>query len=361
MSALIIFALTTLVFIAIYQIAKATEHASILRGKEGEQYISTNKLMAWLMLIVFILGMYGVYKCHYDMMELMLPTSIPASDHGEKYESMLKWTVYITGSVFIVTQALLFIFIFKYKDTGKRKAFFYPHNNNLEIFWTVVPAIVLVILVVIGLRNWVNMTSDAPQGATVVEITGKQFNWIIRYPGADGVFGKTDFRRINDANNPLGLVWDDPASKDDIIVQNGEMRLVVNQPVHLIIRSRDVIHNVGLPHFRMKMDAVPGIITSMWFTPKYTSAEMAKLTNMPDFVYEISCDQMCGKGHYSMRGTVIVESQQEYENWMKEQKSYYVAESGQVQPAETPATPAPMTTDSIPAKDTAATAAVAKN
>lgn len=353
MSALIIFALTTLVFIAIYQIAKATEHASILKGKEGEQYISTNKLMAWLMLVVFILGMWGLYECHYDMMELMLPTSIPASDHGEKYESMLEWTVYITGSVFLVTQALLFIFIFKYKDTGKRKAFFFPHNNNLEIFWTVIPAIVLVILVVIGLRNWVNMTGDAPQESTVVEITGKQFNWIIRYPGADGVFGKTDFRKINDANNPLGLVWDDPASKDDIIVQNGQMRLVVNKPVKLVIRSRDVIHNVGLPHFRMKMDAVPGIITSMWFTPKYTSAEMAKLTKQSDFEYEITCDQMCGKGHYSMRGTVVVETQQEYDNWMKEQKSYYIAESGLVKPEDVPAAPV---TDSVPTTDTNATA-----
>src|SRR5690606_30217777 len=90
-----------------------------------------------------------------------------------------------------------------------------------------------------------------------------------------------------------------------------------------IIGSRDVIHDVGLPHFRMKMDAVPGIITTIWFTPTVTSEEMKKITGNPNFVYEISCDQMCGKGHYSMRGTVIVETEQEHKAWLAKQQSYY--------------------------------------
>jgi cytochrome c oxidase subunit 2 len=145
--------------------------------------------------------------------------------------------------------------------------------------------------------------------------------------------GKRDFRLINDATNVIGLDWNDPASKDDIILENGEMHIIKNRPVHLVINSRDVIHDVGLPHFRMKMDAVPGITTTMWFTPKYTTREMQVKTKNSNFVYEISCDQMCGKGHYSMRGTVIVQTAKDFKDWIGKQNSYYA----QQQPAPTAA------------------------
>jgi cytochrome c oxidase subunit 2 len=169
------------------------------------------------------------------------------------------------------------------------------------------------------------MTSEAPKDAQVVEVMGKQFNWIIRYPGKDGVFGKRDFRNINDATNVLGMDWNDKANHDDLIAENGEVRVVVNKPVKFIISSRDVIHDVGLPHFRMKMDAVPGVITTIWFTPKYTTKQMKEITRNPNFVYEISCDQMCGKGHYAMRGTVEVVTQAEFDAWHMMQKSYYAS------------------------------------
>jgi cytochrome c oxidase subunit 2 len=356
MSGLIITALVFLVFIVIYQIAKASEYATILRGEE-KVAAQTNKLMAWLMVAFFILGMYGIYKCHIDLIDKMLPVS--ASEHGEKYDSMLKVTLILTGMVFLVTQALLFGFIYRFQSTEKRKSFFYPHNNNLEVLWTVVPALALVILVVIGLRNWFTFTSDAPKGSQLVEVVGKQFNWIIRYPGPDGVFGKTDFRKIDDANNVLGLDWSDPASKDDIVVQNGEVRIVKGKPVQMIIKSRDVIHDVGLPHFRLKMDAVPGIVTTMWFTPLYTTAEMQSMTKDPEFVYEISCDQMCGKGHYSMRGTVVVGTAAEHAEWLAKQQSYYAS----VHDAPAEAAPAAADSTSNGTADSAkqATVAMASN
>jgi cytochrome c oxidase subunit 2 len=104
--------------------------------------------------------------------------------------------------------------------------------------------------------------------------------------------------------------------------------------VKLIINSRDVIHDVGLPHFRMKMDAVPGTPTTMWFTPKYTTEEMKKITNNPNFEYEIACDQMCGNGHYSMKGLIKVVTEQEYKFWLAQQKpSYKPAETAPVAPA----------------------------
>lgn len=320
MSGFILITLTTLVFIIIYQIAKASEYATILRG-EAKVNKQVNRLMAWSLLAFFIFGTWAVVECHYAMLDKMLP--VAASEHGVQYDMMFNVTLIITGIVFFVTQALLFWFAFRYQSTEKRAAFYYPHNNKLELIWTTVPAIAMAVLVAIGLRNWGKMTAEAPADANVVEIVGKQFNWIVRYPGKDGVLGKRDFRNINDANNVLGLDWNDKANADDIIFENGELHLVVNKPVKLVIGSRDVIHNVGLPHFRMKMDAVPGIVTTIWFTPLYTTREMREITGNPDFVYEIACDQMCGSGHYSMRGTVIVETQAEYNIWLKNQKSYY--------------------------------------
>jgi cytochrome c oxidase subunit 2 len=345
MSGLIVTALVILVFIVIYQIARASELATILHGEEKVK-ARTNRLIAILMVVFFLLGMYGIYICHDALMDKMLPES--ASTQGDHYDSMLYVTLIMTGLVFLVTQLLLFYFVYRYQASDDRKAFFYAHNNKLEVLWTTVPALALVVLVVIGLKNWFNMTDKAPEGSLVVQVMGKQFNWIIRYPGADGIFGKTDFRLINDANNVLGLDWNDPAAKDDIIIENGEMHIVNKRNVQLIINSRDVIHDVGLPHFRMKMDAVPGITTTMWFTPKFTSAEMKEKTQNPNFVYEISCDQMCGKGHYAMRGTVMVDTEADFNKWMSEQKSYYA----NVHPEAAPATET-----GTPAKDTAVTTA----
>lgn len=326
MSGFISILITCLVFFIIYQIAKASELAGILRGEEKTKQ-QTNRLMAWLLVAFFILGLYGIYVCHEMLIDKMLPVS--ASEHGVQYDKMFTVTLTITGIVFFITQAALFWFAFRYQSTEKRTSFFYAHNNKLEIIWTTIPAIAMFILVGIGLKNWGTMTSEAPKESMVVEIVGKQFNWIVRYPGADGELGKRDFRKINDVDNVLGQDWSDRNNLDDIISQSGEMHLVKGKPVKLIIGSRDVIHDVGLPHFRLKMDAVPGIITTLWFTPQYTTEEMKEMTGNPDFVYEISCDQMCGKGHYSMRGTVIVHTQAEYDKWISEQMSYYATNNQQ--------------------------------
>jgi cytochrome c oxidase subunit 2 len=236
---------------------------------------------------------------------------------------MLWITIIITGIVFFATQILLFWFSYRYQDRPNRKSYYFPHNNKLEVIWTVVPAITLTILVGFGLKYWFEITSDAPKDALEVEITGKQFGWIYRYAGDDGQFGKKYYRNIDPgASNDLGLLWDDPATHDDIILTTS-MYIVKDRPVKLRIGAQDVVHSVGLPHFRMKMDAVPGTPTTMWFTPKYTTAEMKKMTNNPDFVYEIACDQMCGAGHFSMRGTIEVVTQEEFDLWIAKQKSGY--------------------------------------
>ena len=321
MQTFFIVAILGLGFLITFQIAKASEYVAVLRGEEKARK-QTNKVNAFMLLAFLILGLIGVYYCNERLSGKILGE--PASDHGVLIDRMLYITTGLTGIVFVITQVCLFWFPFKYQESDKRKAYYYPHNNKLELIWTVIPAIALTVLVGFGLFYWFKITGDAPKNAMQVEVTGKQFGWEFRYPGNDKIFGKKYFKNINAAkNNPVGQLWDDPANYDDVFAEQ-EMHLVVNKPVKLIIGSKDVIHDVGLVHFRMKMDAVPGTPTTMWFTPKYTTKQMKEKTSNPDFVYEISCDQMCGKGHWSMRGVIIVESQEEFDVWMAKKKPQYL-------------------------------------
>jgi cytochrome c oxidase subunit II len=181
---------------------------------------------------------------------------------------------------------------------------------------------VLTVLVGFGLYYWFQITGEAPKNAQVVEVTGSQFKWEFRYPGKDLKLGRKYFKNIDETrSNPLGQIWSDPDNHDDVVVAS-EMHVVVNKPVKLVIGSKDVIHDVGLSEFRLKMDAVPGIPTTMWFTPKYTTKEQQEKYGQ-DFNYEISCDQMCGRGHYTMRGVIVVESQAEFDAWLAQKKPQY--------------------------------------
>jgi cytochrome c oxidase subunit 2 len=261
-----------------------------------------------------------------------------ASDHGEKIDTMMWITLGITFVVFLITQILLFWFAYKYQEKENRKAYYYPHNNKLELIWTVIPAITLTVLVGFGLYYWFEITGEAPKDAQIVEVTGSQFKWEFRYPGKDGKLGRKYFKQINESqSNPLGQIWSDPDNHDDVYTSN-TMHIVVNKPVKLIIGAKDVIHDVGLAHFRMKMDAVPGTPTTMWFTPLYTTREMKEKYG-ENFEYEISCDQMCGSGHFGMRGVIIVESQAEFNAWLAQQKPQYAVANAapEAAPAATPA------------------------
>lgn len=311
-----------LVFIVVFQISKASEYVSVLKG-EKKALEQNNRINAFLMLVFLVVGLIAAWWCNhllYDKTLLGLPA---ASDHGENIDKMLWITLIITGIVFFITQILLFWFAYRYQASEKRKAYYYPHNNKLELLWTVIPALTLTVLVAFGLYYWFKITGEAPKNAAEVEITGHQFGWEYRYPGKDKVLGRQHFKLVDAAkNNPLGQDWKDAANHDDL--HPTEMHLVVNKPVKLIIRSQDVIHDVGLPHFRLKMDAVPGIPTTLWFTPKYTTEEMKRITGNENFVYEIACDQMCGVGHYSMRGVIVVETQEEYNKWAATQKPQFL-------------------------------------
>ncbi len=320
MSTIFLFAILLLGFVITFQIAKASEYVGILKG-EKKNLEQNNRINGFLMIVFLVLGLIGVWWCNDLFKGKILGEA--ASDHGQKIDEMLYITIAITGVVFFITQILLFWFSFRYQHSEKRRAYYFPHNNKLELIWTVVPAIALTVLVGFGLMYWFQITGDAPKNAMEVEVTGKQFNWIFRYPGKDNVFGKKYYKNISDKdNNMLGLLWDDEHAHDDIVVTN-TMYLIVGKPVKLIINSRDVIHDVGMAAFRMKMDAVPGTPTTIWFTPLYTTAEMKKKTGDPDFEYEISCDQICGRGHFSMRGEIQVVTPEEFILWRAKQQPNY--------------------------------------
>lgn len=321
MQTFFIVAILALGFVVTFQIAKASEYVAVLRGYERSRKQS-NKINGFLLLAFLILGLIGVFYCNEQLKGKILGE--PASDHGVLVDRMLYVTLAITFIVFVLTQVALFWFSYKYQEKENQKAFYFPHNNKLELIWTVIPAITLTILVGFGIFYWFKITGTAPKDAMQVEVVGKQFGWEFRYPGKDKVLGKKYFKNVNPAaNNPAGQIWDDPANYDDVFVEQ-EMHLVVGKPVQLVIGAKDVIHDVGLAHFRMKMDAVPGTPTTMWFTPTITTAEMRKKTGNPDFVYELSCDQMCGKGHWSMRGVIVVETQEEFDAWMAGKKPQYL-------------------------------------
>lgn len=320
MKEFLLVALGVLVFIVIFQIAKASEYVSVLKGEENTRR-QNNKINAFLLLGFLIFGLIGVWYCNDLYYKKTLFPQGSASVEGEGWDWMFMLTTIVTGIVFVITQVLLFWFGFKYQEKDNKKAYYFAHSTKLELIWTTVPAIVLCVLVAFGLKYWFKVTGDAPKNSIIVEVTGHQFGWEFRYPGQDKVLGKKNFKLTQGANS-LGVDFNDPASLDDIHV-SGTMHIPVGKPVKMVIHAQDVIHDVGLPHFRLKMDAVPGIPTTQWFTPKYTTEEMKIRTGNPNFRYEISCDQMCGKGHFSMQGIIIVESEAEYMKWLATQKPEY--------------------------------------
>ena len=201
-------------------------------------------------------------------------------------------TLVVTGLVFIVTNLMLAWFGFRYQDAPGARAAYWHENPRLEWTWTLVTAGILAIFLFNALALWAKVNSPAPADAVLIEVTGQQFAWNVRYPGKDGVLGKTD-HLLAAQDNPIGLVKDDPAGKDDILLLN-QLYLPLNRPVRVQVRSMDVIHSFFLPNFRVKQDAMPGMTIEIWFTPK----------ELGDF--EIACAEHCGLGHYRMRGQVHV-------------------------------------------------------
>jgi cytochrome c oxidase subunit 2 len=189
-------------------------------------------------------------------------------------------------------------------------------STYLEIGVAVVEA---VLLIGFAIPLWAARIGDIPpeNESVVVQVTGEQFAWNIHYPGPDGRFGRTNIKLIDLQSNPLGLDREDPAAQDDVTTVN-QLHLPVNKPAIVRLRSKDVIHSFGVPEFRVKQDAIPGLTIPIWFVPTITTAEMRTRTGNAAFTYEIACAQLCGLGHARMRGFVTVHSAEEFQKWLED-------------------------------------------
>jgi len=260
---------------------------------------------------------YWEYTVHGSM---LLPDA--ASEHGKKIDEMFNLTLIITTIVFIVTHILLFGFAYIYKYSAKRKAYYYPHNNTIEKIWTIVPALVLTVLVLMGFLTWRSIffkVEDPNNKPLQIEVTSEQFKWSIRYPGADGIVGKKNYK-LTTSSNTLGIDFKDLNSRDDEMAD--EMVIPVGKPVKLILNSKDVIHSFYMPHFRVQLNTVPGMQTIFEFTPTKTTRQMQEETNDPNFKFLFFCAKICGSGHWNMQKDVRVVSEAEYKTWIAEQKTY---------------------------------------
>lgn len=317
MQNLLIGASVVVALVILFMIYKLITLIGVAKGSKTDEEASSNNVNGYLMLGFLIFGSIAATWSsivYFDLMDAPV-----ASEHGVITDNMFWITMWITGAAFVITHILLFYFAFKYRYKKDAKALYYPDNHKLEIIWTIVPAIVLTILIMYGLKVWNNITDKAPQQAEVVEIMGAQFAWRVRYPGADNTLGKYDYRKI-DGSNAFGIDLSDKNSHDDFVPR--EIHLPKGKPVLLKIRARDVLHSVYMPQFRVKMDAVPGMPTQFWFVPTKSTADMRAETGNPDFNYELACAEICGKGHFSMRMIIVVDEPADYENWKKSQKTW---------------------------------------
>lgn len=342
MTALLILLCVILLIIVVIQIGKVSEIATSIKGEKAAQRdVNYWHSRLGLVFVIVFLSATLLSAYYYKNYMMGFGPHESASAHGHRIDFAFHVTLVITGIVFIITHIALFYFSFKYRGRKGHKAKFIPHNNTLEVIWTIVPAMVLTILVVYGLDTWNEIMADIGSDEEVIEIeaTGMQFSWLIRYPGPDGEFGNRYFRNISGAN-PLGQIWTDEANLDDFMAS--KIVLPVGKKVRVKITSRDVIHSFFLPQFRVKMDAVPGMPTYFVFTPtttteayrqrlrKYDEYQVASDPDNPGgprlwetFVYELACAELCGKGHFSMRREVEIVTPEEYQKWLKTQESYY--------------------------------------
>ena len=280
----------------------------------------------WVLFLVaflaFCLWQFFTYK------DKILPEA--ASAHGPEIDRLFNVTLALITIVFIGTHIIMIYQTYKYAGKKGNRATYFAHSNKLELIWTVIPAIVLTGLIAYGLTVWNDVIYPGDKKAMVVELYAKQFDWTARYSGKDNQLGRYDFRSIGEGND-LGLL-EDSKNDDDVLVK-GELHLVKGEPVQFKFRSRDVIHSAYMPHFRAQMNCVPGMETMFEFTPTITTAEMRAKLNNPKFNYVLLCNKICGATHFNMQMDIVVDTKEEFNKWMAEQKTWGQTQSAAKQTA----------------------------
>jgi cytochrome c oxidase subunit 2 len=381
MEKLIILIVVILGAIAIAQLVRVYEISAKLR-KTGEHEITSRdnnlnaKMMLGFMFALFISFIYLMATYGWT------GRGIAASVEGKETDWLLNLNFVIIIMIFFFTNFLLFFFTYKYVRKPGVKAFYYPHNNKLEMLWTVVPAIVLAVIIILGLKTWNDLVAPTGKEAIRVELFSKQFDWTARYAGQDNTLGKYDYKLTTD-NNELALLTTNTidsainnmmngsngiskiqkllnnrdtilndstsnalrqdlsrkerlyrllaqmkanhnakldASAWDDIIQKDTLVLCKGVQYEISLRAKDVIHSAYFLHMRAQMNAVPGMPTRLKFTPSMTTEEMRKVKNNPSFNYILMCNKICGGAHYKMKMVVVVKDKAAYKAWMASKK-----------------------------------------
>jgi len=239
-----------------------------------------------------------------------------AAANGGQIDSLIAWTHVFMAILFVGWGGFFAFCLVRFRRSRNPVANYTGVRSHASSYLEVAVAVVeAVLLVGFSIPLWAARVDARPPDALVVEVTGEQFAWNIHYAGPDGRFGRTDVKLLDLQSNPLGLDRDDPAAKDDVTTLN-QLYLPVNRPIVVRLRSKDVIHSFGVPEFRVKQDAIPGLTIPIWFVPNITTTEMRSRTGKAEFQYEIACAQLCGLGHARMRGFVTVVTPAEFEKWL---------------------------------------------
>src|SRR5829696_2845273 len=228
----------------------------------------------------------------------------PIASNWGYIDSTLIITFWITGFAFVAVVLFVAYCVFRFRHGSGHPPLYEPENKRLEWWLTVVTSLGVAAMLAPGLFVWHQFVT-VPDGATEVEVVGRQWSWSFRLPGKDGRLGTSDVRNVS-AENPLGLNPEDANGKDDIVVENDNLHLQIDRPVKVLLRSVDVLHNFYVPEFRGKMDMVSGSVTYFWLTPSRTGT------------FDILCAELCGVGHPNMRGSVLVAEQA----WLEKQRTF---------------------------------------
>jgi len=376
---LIVLVVIVLAVIAVAQLMRVYELTAKIRNRREEDIdLRVNNinasLMMWFLAAFFGSLIYMLYKYGNGL----LPEA--ASEHGQDIDWLFKINWIIVFFVYFVTNALLFYFAYKYAYHPERKAYFFPHDNRLEMLWTVVPAGAMAVIIILGLMTWNRIQGKPSDDAVVIEVYAEQFKFTARYSGEDNKLGYSDYKLVS-GTNPLGIITSsnltariseldstikemhkdieksdnsekafslaasekmvtkvekleriverilamqtgysdssDVLAEDDYITK--ELFLIKDQEYQFVFRSRDVIHSAYFPHFRAQMNCVPGQRTTLKMKPIYTTAEMRKKTGNPKFNYILLCNKICGESHSNMNMAVIVGTEEEFKEWKKEE------------------------------------------
>ncbi|HEY3405635.1 MAG TPA: cytochrome c oxidase subunit II [Ohtaekwangia sp.] len=319
MMSLIIVLSVVLILAILYMIFRVSNLVNIAKGTQEGKVDPNNSIHGVLFIVFMVTSLVGFFwysYAHFDSYTLPI-----ASEHGLRTDTLFWITMAVTVVAFVIISIVMFVFIFQYRYKEGRKAKFFPDNHYLELAWTIIPAIVLAVLIFTGLNAWNDITSPASAEAEVVELVAQQFAWTARYPGVkDKELGKVNYKLIDNFGNEFGLDLTDKNSFDDF--KSLELHLPKGKEILLKIRAKDVLHSVFLPHFRVKMDAVPGMPTQFKFVVTKTTEEMREFTKNPNFNYELACTEICGRGHFSMKMAVVVHEPEDFEKWKASQEAW---------------------------------------